>query len=547
VRGIGRGTWIGAAAIAVALGAAGPASAATLYAGPAGTNTGTCPQSDPCSVATAIANSTPADDVAVLPGNYALANDAQFDNTGKSRNIHGTSRRDKPRLTSGINGGGGIFYLVDGTSFRDIDITLTASHPAGAVAITDTGPTPHLTLEGLAIRGGSGGNFKGISVSGPTTVRDTSIQIGGTSAVGIVTFADLQLRNVTVVTRGASSDAVRVNATASPAALTALSVIARGGANDFNLAEGGSPATANVSYSNYHTVTSTTPSHFVGSPTNQTTVDPVFVDEPAGNLHQAAGSPTIDAGATDSSSGTLDVDGDLRTIHDRVDIGADEMPVTTAATGDASGVGEGAATIAGVVNPGGTDGSYHFEYGTTTGYGASTAAGSFSSGTADQPVSASLTGLAPGTTYHYRLVATNAVGSTNGADRTFTTSASPVAPVPSVFEGLLMDGGYVRMSRTGVIKLRLSCLKDVPVACANGRVVLTSKSPLKGTKSRKVGSSAIATLPKDTQKIVKVKLTRRARAVVLGRGSLKIRGSVRATSAGQVKTTHRTLRILRRR
>ena len=33
-----------------------------------------------------------------------------------------------------------------------------------------------------------------------------------------------------------------------------------------------------------------------------------------------------------------------------------------------------------------------------------------------------LSGLAPGTTYHFRVVATNGIGTTNGADQTFTTS-----------------------------------------------------------------------------------------------------------------------------
>ena len=38
--------------------------------------------------------------------------------------------------------------------------------------------------------------------------------------------------------------------------------------------------------------------------------------------------------------------------------------------------------------------------------------------------SASLSGLQPGITYHYRLTATNASGTTNGSDQTFTTAAS---------------------------------------------------------------------------------------------------------------------------
>src|SRR5439155_17492828 len=67
--------------------------------------------------------------------------------------------------------------------------------------------------------------------------------------------------------------------------------------------------------------------------------------------------------------------------------------------------------------------SYHFEYGTTATYGASTPAADAGAGGADVPVSATLSGLAASTTYHYRLVATNAVGTTFGTDRTVVTQS----------------------------------------------------------------------------------------------------------------------------
>jgi hypothetical protein len=45
-------------------------------------------------------------------------------------------------------------------------------------------------------------------------------------------------------------------------------------------------------------------------------------------------------------------------------------------------------------------------------------------------VTASLTGLIAGGLYHIRLVATNAAGTTFGADHTFTTAAAPAPPPP---------------------------------------------------------------------------------------------------------------------
>ena len=99
-------------------------------------------------------------------------------------------------------------------------------------------------------------------------------------------------------------------------------------------------------------------------------------------------------------------------------------PIVT--TGSATGLSETAETLHGTVNPNGSATTYHFEYGATTSYGNSTTVGNLSSGFTPVAVSAALTGLDVGATYHYRLTATNVGGTTNGADKTFTTTA----PVP---------------------------------------------------------------------------------------------------------------------
>ena len=66
--------------------------------------------------------------------------------------------------------------------------------------------------------------------------------------------------------------------------------------------------------------------------------------------------------------------------------------------------------------------TYYFEYGTTASYGARTPDGGPIKG--NKFVSAMLTGLAPATTYHVRVVATNASGRTEGNDIVFTTAAT---------------------------------------------------------------------------------------------------------------------------
>jgi hypothetical protein len=106
-------------------------------------------------------------------------------------------------------------------------------------------------------------------------------------------------------------------------------------------------------------------------------------------------------------------------------------------TGPASGIADTHAAVAGTVNPQGQATSYAFQYGTTTSYGEMSALTSAGSGSGDAAAGAALSGLTPGTTYHYRIIATNDTGTTVGPDATFTTTgtAPPPGPRPSVTTG----------------------------------------------------------------------------------------------------------------
>jgi hypothetical protein len=73
------------------------------------------------------------------------------------------------------------------------------------------------------------------------------------------------------------------------------------------------------------------------------------------------------------------------------------------------------------VNPKGSKTTYRFQFGVTTAYGTQSAPKSLSAGNSATSVSAVLSGLQSGKSYHYRLVATNAGGVAVGQDRTFTT------------------------------------------------------------------------------------------------------------------------------
>lgn len=91
----------------------------------------------------------------------------------------------------------------------------------------------------------------------------------------------------------------------------------------------------------------------------------------------------------------------------------------TATTGGASGITQHAATVTGSLTTGGQNTAYFFQFGTSTAYGLSSQLASAT--TSPQNVSAILSSLQAGKTYHYRLVAINSGGVVFGADKTFRT------------------------------------------------------------------------------------------------------------------------------
>jgi Ca2+-binding RTX toxin-like protein len=95
----------------------------------------------------------------------------------------------------------------------------------------------------------------------------------------------------------------------------------------------------------------------------------------------------------------------------------------TVVTEAASGVTSATATFNAKIDPEGLATTYRFEYGKTTAYGSTipATAKSAGSGISSAPFSEAVTGLTSGTTYHYRVVATNAAGQSLGADKVFNT------------------------------------------------------------------------------------------------------------------------------
>jgi hypothetical protein len=112
--------------------------------------------------------------------------------------------------------------------------------------------------------------------------------------------------------------------------------------------------------------------------------------------------------------------------------------VEALATGPAQSITPKTAILTGTLSPNGFDTHYYFEWGLTSAYGSKEPAlPGTDAGSATEAIAAKTTleGLAPNTTYHFRLVGTNEFGATYGEDAHFTTSGPPritSAPTTSI-------------------------------------------------------------------------------------------------------------------
>ncbi len=127
-------------------------------------------------------------------------------------------------------------------------------------------------------------------------------------------------------------------------------------------------------------------------------------------------------------------------------------PIATSAA--ATSVTLTTATIPGTVDANGAATTYHVEYGTTVSYGLTTP--ERSAGSADSPVAISvgLTGLTNDTTYHYRVVATNAAGIGRSADRTLRTTKPPTPQAPLASTGAVQGLTARGATLTGTVNPR---------------------------------------------------------------------------------------------
>lgn|GEM_PF-2172891 len=151
-----------------------------------------------------------------------------------------------------------------------------------------------------------------------------------------------------------------------------------------------------------------------------------------GDSRELAGSPSIDAGSTSAAPGELDLDGNLRKIGPRTDVGAYEFVPTPPSVSSPSttAITTTSAAIGATVNPSSGRTYYHLEYGPSPTYGSSTPTVTLPAATTGSAVTVDLSGLPSGSTIHYSLVATSDGGTTRTPDASFATN-SPAADSPS--------------------------------------------------------------------------------------------------------------------
>jgi hypothetical protein len=153
--------------------------------------------------------------------------------------------------------------------------------------------------------------------------------------------------------------------------------------------------------------------------------------------------------------------------------------VPIASTDPATSVTSTTAILNGNVDPQSEDTNYHVDWGTTTAYGNSTPVRLTGAGTVLQPVAEPVTGLTPSTTYHYRVVGTNASGTSNGADQVFVTQAPPGSAAPPQF-ARAVDAGTV----SGTVRVRVPGSNTFTVLGASDQIPVGSVVDTRGGRVR---------------------------------------------------------------
>lgn len=166
----------------------------------------------------------------------------------------------------------------------------------------------------------------------------------------------------------------------------------------------------------------------------------------------------------------------LRPALARADHIPDHYEAPAVITTDASDLAGENARLNADVDPNRFPTKVWFEFGTTTSYGVKTSEVTIS-GNGFQPVGAAVIGLDPGRVYHFRVVASNQIGQTTGADRAL---AIPDATLPQTGISRL-DTDIDSVQKAGVLRVLVS---------SDEAVQLSLEATMQGSKKKPGGLSS---------------------------------------------------------
>jgi hypothetical protein len=179
------------------------------------------------------------------------------------------------------------------------------------------------------------------------------------------------------------------------------------------------------------------------------------------------------------------------------------IQVPTATTLEATNISESTATLNGIVNPNNLSTTITFQYGRSTSYGNTvTASQSPVTGNNITNVSADISGLTAGTTYHFRIKTVNSLGTTYGGDMQFAKFACSQIPTATTLAATNISATGATLNGT-VNANGLSTTVTFEIRCCRGslRTFTAVQSPVTGDTNTDVSADISGLTPGTTYRV----------------------------------------------